>query len=378
MNIHPFLDISEFLFKFVQTTNDPPRMIAKHFPERLKSARKMMGFSLQDLSDKLKNQLNKQALQRLETGEAKPDSETLSSLAKALQVLPEYFFREYTVELQDLSFRKLKKLPAREQEKIKAATVEYLERYLELEDILGLECRLPFRPKSFKIKNRADVEKAATELRISWRLGDDPLPNIIEMLEENYIKVILLETDSSFSGMSTILDDRIAVIVLNNSDGIPIVRRRFSALHELAHLYLDLSPFAEKEAEKLCDAFACALLLPANKIQVALGYVRSVLYLKELAIIAGQYGISLAAIAYRALALEIISATYHKYFLISYNRDRIREREFEVYSGKEHSDRFLQLLIRAVAEEVISTAKAAALYNQRLGDFRDTIDNAFR
>ncbi|GGA94924.1 helix-turn-helix domain-containing protein [Puia dinghuensis] len=353
-------------------------MIAKHFPERLKTARKMTGYSLQDLSDMLKNQLNKQALQRLETGEAKPDSATLSSLAKVLQVPPEYFFREYTVELKELSFRKLKKLPVREQEKIKASTVEYLERYLELEDILGLESRLPFKPKSFKIKNREDVEKAATEIRMTWCLGDDPLPNILEMLEENHIKVILLKADNSFSGMSTILNDRIAVIVLNNSEGIPIVRRRFSALHELAHLYMDLSPFTEKDAEKFCDAFACALLLPAKKIKIALGGFRSVLLLKELAIIAGQYGISLAAIAYRALALEIISATYHKYFMISYNRDRIREREFEVYSGREHSDRFLQLLIRAVAEEVISTAKAAALYNQKLGDFRDTIDNAFR
>ncbi len=46
----------------------------KHFAERLKAARKMNGFSLQDLSDAIANRLNKQAFQRLETEEAAHDS----------------------------------------------------------------------------------------------------------------------------------------------------------------------------------------------------------------------------------------------------------------------------------------------------------------
>ncbi len=44
----------------------------KHFPERLKAARKMNGYSLQDLSDAINNQFNKQALQRLEIGGQSP------------------------------------------------------------------------------------------------------------------------------------------------------------------------------------------------------------------------------------------------------------------------------------------------------------------
>ncbi len=93
--------------------------------------------------------------------------------------------------------------------------------------------------------------------------------------------------------------------------------------------------------------------------------------------IGSDYGISLAAIMYRAKSLNIISPAYHKFFMINYNRYKTKEKEFTVYCGKEESDRFLQLLIKGVAEEVISTSKAAALNNQKLGDFREILDNHF-
>lgn len=350
----------------------------KYFAERLKAARKMNGFSLQDLSDAIAHKLNKQALQRLETEEAEPDSQTVSLLSKALKVTADYFFRQSTVTLDDLRFRKLKKLPVKEQEKVKANTVDFLERYLELEDMMGIDNEIPFTPKAYRIKKIEDVEKATIELRKNWKLGEDPLPNIVEMLEENNIKVYLLDADKSFSGMSTVLNEKIGVIVLNKSEEIPVVRRRFSALHELAHLHLDLSSFEEKEAEKMCDYFAAAMLLPASKIRDALGEKRTNIVMKELFIIAGQYGISLSAIAYRAFSLGIISASYHKFFMINYNRFKTKEKEFGVYNGDELPIRFLQLLIRAVAEDIISTTKAAALNNQKLGDFREILDNAVK
>jgi hypothetical protein len=84
----------------------------------------------------------------------------------------------------------------------------------------------------------------------------------------------------------------------------------------------------------------------------------------------------LSAIAYHAFNLGIISASYHKFFMIRYNQYKTKEKEFGVFEGKENSDRFLQLLFRAAAEEIVSTSKAAALNNQRLGDFRELLDNA--
>jgi Zn-dependent peptidase ImmA (M78 family) len=345
------------------------------FPERLKAARKMKGYSLQDLADATNGKWNKQFINRLETGEAKPDSEILTILSKALDLNPDYFFREATVALDDIRFRKLKKLTVREQEKVVHQTVEYLERYLELEDLLGINNQIPFPVKAKRVNSPAEIEEAAATLRNEWGIGNDALPNVIEMLEENNIKVLPVIVDDAFSGMSTVIKNSIPVIVLNNSSNIPLVRKRFTALHELAHLYLDLSHLEEKESEKFCDMFAGAMLMPQEKLKQYFGSKRTKVFMQELFLIAADYGISLSAIMYRSLNLGIISPSYHKFFMINYNRYKTKEKEFHVYNGKEQSDRFLQLLIKAVAEDVISTSKAAALNNQKLAAFRDILDN---
>ncbi len=336
----------------------------------------MNGYSLQDLSDAIKNQFNKQALQRLETGEAKPDSQTISVLSKALHLPADYFVRETVVHLEDLRFRKLNKLPVKEIKKINAKTIDYLERYLELEDMLGIDNKISFIPKTYPVKTEADVEKSVLDLRKKWKLGEDALTNILEILEENGVKVCLMDTDLSFSGMSAVLNRKIAIIVLNENKEIPVVRRRFSALHELGHLYLDLSTFDEKQAEKICDRFASTMLLLPSKLVQILGNKRTNIMMRELDIIAGQYGISLSAIVYQAMSLGIVSPTYHRFFMIRYNKYKTKEKELVVYAGKEYSDRFLQLLFRAIAEEIITTTKGASLNNQRLGDFRELLDRA--
>ena len=43
------------------------------------------------------------------------------------------------------------------------------------------------------------------------------------------------------------------------------------------------------------------------------------------------------------------------------------------YIGEEKSNRFIQLLFRALAEELISISKAAALNNQTLAEFREKL-----
>ncbi|GAB1473163.1 hypothetical protein MASR2M69_06040 [Bacteroidota bacterium] len=77
----------------------------KIFSERFKSARILNGFSLQDLADKLGNKISRQALHKYEKGDVIPDSEMISHLSKALNVRPDFFFRDTKIELGDLEFR---------------------------------------------------------------------------------------------------------------------------------------------------------------------------------------------------------------------------------------------------------------------------------
>jgi len=351
----------------------------KYFPDRLKNARKMNGLSLQDLSDSLGNSLSKQALNRLETGELKPDSEILSQLCKALNVTLDYFFKDNSVTLEHVEFRKLQKLPIKEQEKVKSRTIEFLERYFEIENLLGLNNALPFTPKNYKVQTFEDAENAAISMRYDLlKIGNDPIFNIYEMLEENNIKVFKTTVDKSFSGMSTIIDGKVGVIVFNDSVEIPLVRKRFTLLHELGHLFMDLEGIEEKLSERFCDAFAGAMLLPNEKVMEYFGGKRVKVYTNELYMIKKYFGISLSAIMYRAKSLDLISDSYLKFFMINYNR-YYKSKEFEGFCGKEESSRFVQLLIRAVAQEVITSTKAASLNNQILGAFRkEYLDNVIK
>ncbi len=341
----------------------------KQFPERLKNARKMNGLSLQELSDRLAGALSKQALSRLETGEQSPDSEILSKLCVILGVRLDYFFKDASVELAQVEFRKLKKLPVKEQERVVHATKEYLERYLELENLLGITDRTSFELRAHNIKEMADIEQAVKEMRQILNVGEDPIYNCVELLEEHNIKVYSVKADPSFSGMSTIIKNQVPVIVFNDHEEIPMVRKRFTILHELGHLYLKLDDFEEKQCERFCDAFAGAMLLPDEKLFEYFGGKRVTVFTKELQFIKYNYGIALSAIMYRAKMLGLISESYMKYFMIRYNQN-LKKIERDGYSGREESDRFIQLLIRGIAQEVISTTKAASLNNMSLGDFR--------
>lgn len=342
----------------------------KNFSERLKNARKMKGFSLQDLADSLGNQYSKQALNRMEMGEALPDSSFILQLAPILGVSADYFLKNNLVELEQVDFRKLTRLRVKEQEAVKSKTIEYLDRYLELEDIVGEKKPLPFSPKEFKILNESDIEKAAEKMREILKIGTDPIYNIVELLEENGVKVFDIQSDTSFSGMSTILANGEGVIVYNNVEEISIVRKRFTLLHELGHIFLDLTHYPEKESERICDQFAGAMLLPAEKVLKILGSKRVQILDEELKMIKKYYGISLPAIAYRAKTLGIVSDSFLKYYMIRYNQNDGKKKEFFGYNGEESASRFLQILLRAVGNEVISISKAASLYNMRLAEFR--------
>ena len=109
------------------------------FAIRFKSARLLNGFSLQDLANKLNNIISRQALHRYDQGEVIPDSEMIGVLSDAMNIRPDYFIRDTQTELGAIEYRKLSRMPAKEEHKVIEQPRQYLSRYLELEEILGLE-----------------------------------------------------------------------------------------------------------------------------------------------------------------------------------------------------------------------------------------------
>jgi Zn-dependent peptidase ImmA (M78 family)/DNA-binding XRE family transcriptional regulator len=342
------------------------------FAERFKSARLLNGYSLQDLANVLENKVGRQALHRYEKGEVVPDSEMINHLSEALKVRPDYFFRDTKVNIGEVEYRKLKRLPAKEEVKVVEQTREYLSRYLELEEILGLSNKFINYLSGFKnVTTYEEVNKAATELRSKWELGSGPIFNIVELLEDKHIKVVKIDADSAFDGLQTWVNETIPVVAYNVRKLDKNDRIRFTLLHELAHLLLTFGDITEHQKETLCHQFAGAMLLPEKTIKEELGVFRNQLFVPELGNIKKQYGISMQAIVMRAKVCGIINENYTKQFFFMMKQMNWKIDEPIQYEGVEQSNRFDQLLYRALAEEQISMSKAASLKNQKLAEFRN-------
>lgn len=343
----------------------------KNFSERLKSARIMKGYSLQDLTDALEKRVSKQALNKYEQGLMKPESEVLLLICNALNVRPDYFTRETSITLENVEFRKLKKLSSKESARIKEKTIDILERYFELEDILGIDKVFVNPISDIEINTYADVERAVDKIKEEWELGEDPLNNVIELLEDNNIKVIEIESGPEFVGLATWQGIKNPVVVVNSKLGLD--RKRFTVLHELGHILMKVNHLPEKEREHFCHDFAGAMLIPKKSLIKELGPSRSQIYLNELIYLKKQFGASIQAIMFRAKHLGIVSESFLKNFMIQFSIQGYKKNEPGKYKGYEKSNRFKQLIYRAVAEEIISTSKAAALDNKKLAEFRDEL-----
>ncbi len=153
-------------------------------------------------------------------------------------------------------------------------------------------------------------------------------------------------------------------------------RLRFTALHELAHLVLNMQHCEEKAEEKYCHAFAGAFLLPEARINELFGSMhRSRIYLQELINVKETYGISVRAILMRLCRFERISEYDLRTFFAMLNRTYGAKNEPGRCPNVEKPFRFEQLLYRALAEQLVSVSKAAELRGKTLSEFRAELSN---
>jgi Zn-dependent peptidase ImmA (M78 family) len=343
------------------------------FSDNLRAARTMKGWSLQELADQV-GSITKQSLHKYEQGIMQPESAVLNLLAEALNVPVDYFYRSSRLNLGEVQFRKKTKLTIKETASIKERIRDYVERYLQIESLLRLEhsFNAPFhdkhkRPAKWPVADYNDVEEAAAATLAAWKLGTNPIPNVTEMLEDNGVCVLSLPTSDAFHGLATFLDN-LPIIVLN-ADDTP-ERRRFTALHELGHLVLELTGIEEKLAETYCHRFASAMLLPQEVARREFGLARTRIGGYELKAVKMQFGISVQAIMRRLHDLGVITAGHYKYFCIRISSNR-KEVGYGSFTGETtQSYRFGQLIHRLVAEDIVSVSKAAILAGMTLTEFR--------
>ncbi len=357
-----FLYICQPMYESIKSLN-----MENVFATRLVSARKMAGLSLQDLANRLGNEVSKQALNKYEQGKMKPDSKGLIALANALKVSVDYFYSTPTVkvELEEVEFRKYTtKLSKLDDVAVREKAIDKFERYFELEEILNLNEKNDYFVFESIIKTPEDAEEAAKQLRSNWKLGYDPIPDVVEMLEDKGYKVIDIDAPEGFDGMKASIADR-KVIVLKKTKDIEnddIVRKRFTALHELAHHALKFpKDISHKDEEMLCHVFACAVLYPEDMARKELHKERFHFYEKELIIIKERWGISFSAIFYRANRLGILNNYVLQKFNLGFKKRgyHIPNAEPGRFRSREKPTRMERLVYLGLAKEVLTINEAA-------------------
>lgn len=343
------------------------------FGRRLAQARRMRGMSLRAVAEAIGGKVSYNALHRYECGEMMPGDEVLITVADVLDKPLDFFFRPFTVELRELRFRKKAGLGAKSEDAIRERATDFFERYCEIEQVLGLPSRFRNPLGQARYTQPEGAEEAAIAVRAHWKLGEDPLPNVVETLESNGFKIFEVEAPTSFDGFSGWADGHPVTVLatwLNNDPP----RKRFTTLHEAAHLLVERNTdLSGKELESFCNRFAGAMLIPREVFTADWGGFRHRISLEELIDLKRRYGMSIAAIMHRAHDLRLIDDSTYKQFCIVRNKRGWRQDEPGKYAGYEQSSRFEQLVLRATAEEQISFDKGAALLNVPLVEFQQTL-----
>ncbi len=340
------------------------------FNTRLHRARKAAGLSLRELGERVG--VSHASIKKYEDGDAMPSSDILLQLARALQVRTEYFFRPDAVALEGIEYRKRSSLPKKRLDAITHEVLDQIERRIELENLFPqspVKSFAPVEDVKDHMTSMDQIEDVADRVRSAWNLGFDPIPDLIDVLETNGIRVFMIEadTENKFDGLAARVSGMPIVVVGRHWPGD---RQRFTLAHELGHLMLEGRLAPDLDEEKACNRFAGAFLFPRESVRQELGGHRNAIELKELGLLKEEFGLSMAGILYRARDLDIISHAYRE--------DQAKLFRFKGWFRKEPGQDypaekahiFEQLVFHALAEDYIGESKAAELMNMPLQQFR--------
>ncbi|HJJ33171.1 MAG TPA: XRE family transcriptional regulator [Methanocorpusculum sp.] len=335
------------------------------FGIRVKQARMFAGLSQQELADL--TGVEKMTVSKYESGKICPNSTHLIALSKALNVPVDYFFRKIRVSLTaEPRYRMVnphRKLPKKELDRIVAQTEECLEKRADILDILRINEReadiTHLRTSIRKYYFHEDIENLAENVRSAWKLGSDPIENLMSVTENNGFKIVLVNGPEDFEA-AVFMDENIGTVICLRR-GAPKERQRFSLAHELGHVFIN---HTDHDPEAEANNFAAALLIPKASIIEDTGVKRNNIEPEELLLLRKKYGVSVPSILARMETLGIITAQVKKDTERRFNASGIGKRSKQEMFDSEEPRMVKLLVMRAVAEGIITSNKGREL----LGD----------
>ena len=272
---------------------------------RVRLARELRHLTLSALAEKAA--LSPGYLSKIERGTSKPESEVREAIAEALELDPRFFALPEPAQVADgdCTFRSLVSTPLAQRARARARATLLTEFVRCLDDLIeGIpEYAVPNVPCS----SLEGAEEVANRVRMELGLGlDGPIADMIGVLE--HCGVVVTRLDDTTDQIDAFSWKKERGLVALSADKQSATRSRFDAAHELGHLVMH-QPASElthdRALEDQANAFASAFLMPrpAFTRDFPRGLNWPLLFdMKE------HWGVSVAAIVYRARRLELLGA----------------------------------------------------------------------
>lgn len=328
--------------------------------DRLQQTRLAAGLTLEELRLLLREQgcsLTRAALSKYEHDKSVPPAPTLLKLARVLKVPASHFLHDPHTAVSWLAFRKHPRLPAARQQHIKAYARQVAENQIWLEAALNLNSTAAL-PRPRVVGTPEEAEDAARELRHSWKLGEAPIESVTQTAETHGAVVINWSHDEGdLDGLSGWVNETIPLAVVNDKTAPD--RRRFTLAHEFGHMLMTIKgDDTGALEEQFAHRFAAAFLVPGVVAIQELGKHRRQLSLDEIGLLKQKYGLSMLGWIHRAHDLKIIDPGLHNTLCRTFVARGWKKAEPVAYHGDEAPTRLEQLTARALAEGIISVARA--------------------
>lgn len=305
-------------------------------PIRLREARNMCGYSLDQFVKAADVCVTRQSIYNYERGVMQPKPEMVKMFADTLGVSEHYFYGNSTkIDIPMLRTTGDDLLSEEELQHFEVMLSYWAERYLLMEKKVGLKSDFSNPLADITVSTLDDVILAADRLREVWRCGSGPLPAVLRLMERKGIKILSTELPDGILGLSTFADESHPLIVVDmRPQKTTIERLRFTACHELAHILLHFSD--ECNVEKMCNKFANFFLFPKQTFIEEMGAEhREQLTLEEMIDLKELYGISIAAQVHAAWDLRMISREHYDWWYDEMIKKNLLEEGWGIYSFPE-------------------------------------------
>jgi len=335
---------------------------------RLKNARDAIGYTLEKAEKE--SGIGASSLSEFENGKREPKFSQISRLAEVYKRSIDFFLTDKLPAEPVMLWRDG---PGSQEEK-KETEAEFrrlCQQYHKLEVLMGEVKRPRFHEPDISKAEEFSFQRAASfagELRNQLCLGDIPSMSLRQVLEERfYVKIF--HFGFSGSAISTVSEEFGLAVLLNKSS--KLWRRNYDLGHELFHL-LTWHIFRKVSSgkaepteleEKLANAFASRLLLPADsvreRVDTAMG-AKGKISFEQIDEIAREFGVSLDALLWRMVYIYNMPAEeIQRYIERAKSVEVLRRPARRSDIPDDLPERYCSLAIRALREGKLSLMQFA-------------------